>query len=201
MQGQRQGLAQTGQQQQQQQQQQQSQQQQQQQQNAPVLSQFGSGSQTTLRLRLADEYRIDPPIPVSAALSAQPPAPRTGHPTSNGHRPALDMEQQLVEDSRAPTDVVAAYFNAISITSLQPEKVSQFIGMGFPPLHTALGNAWSANAKLSDSDAMDFATNMQDVMNQGFNAAVAAGALSFTNNDVVEAQELCLALPHGVGVF
>ncbi|GFR46410.1 hypothetical protein Agub_g7992, partial [Astrephomene gubernaculifera] len=175
-----------------------------------------SGSVTALRLRVSEDVRLEPPVPVSSSLL---PSSLSAQATPI---PDLSLERQLLEGSRGQGEAAAAgsssnaggggaggsgggeggsmddakrYLASVKSGELPSDPaVRQLAGRGLPPGPAALGVVYGRGGRGGAEKAADFASRCEQLVTMGFPLSLAAGALSRHGNDLGVATEACLAL-------
>jgi len=103
----------------------------------------------------------------------------------------LSMERKLIE--QAGTNDVEDFFMAAEPSSYTDPTIRQFTDMGVSRGQAAVGLAYSQQAKLSQAEAVEFATNLKELMSMGYGMALATGALLRNKNNLAAATEMCLS--------
>eukprot|EP00877_Chromochloris_zofingiensis_P012301 jgi/Chrzof1/7324/Cz02g19130.t1 len=145
-------------------------------------SPWGAETSSTLRIKVADEYRVDPSIDLPPAMEA------------------VTRPQQKVDfeyERKAMQDEAETSYNAFFATSeekyYKDTKMGKFISMGYSPTAVSLGLAYQSSSGGDGSKVVDFCNNYTQLLGMGFSPAMSAGALMKTKNDINAATELCLA--------
>eukprot|EP00798_Chlamydomonas_sp_ICE-L_P014543 gene14543-20583_t len=153
--------------------------------NPPSTSSQPQHEQCThegLRVKIVEEYRIDPPIPISASLM---PAPSN---TQTEASPDFSMERRILEEGT--TSDVEDFFAAREPDNYQDPSIKQYMEMGFSRAQASLGIAYCQQAKLSDAEVVDYANNQSQLQSMGYSISLSTGALVQTSNDLNRAAEL-----------
>ncbi|GAX73498.1 hypothetical protein CEUSTIGMA_g950.t1 [Chlamydomonas eustigma] len=138
---------------------------------------------STMNVRILDEYKLQAPIAVPAAL-----LPSTSE-TSQGLVP-LDtgMERQLIEP--ASTSHVENFLKGSQPGALEDARVKKYMDMGYKRSEASLGLAYVQHANLREAEAVEFITNFRQlVASMGYSPSLAAGALMRNNNKLEAAVE------------
>mmetsp|Transcript_37676 Transcript_37676/g.95228 ORF Transcript_37676/g.95228 Transcript_37676/m.95228 type:complete len:193 (-) Transcript_37676:24-602(-) len=153
-----------------------------------------SSGVSTLRLKLVEDYRVDPPIPMSAALATLSAPSQASTHAANGPQ-SLSFEQELVDNAGQQGNHVEEFFKTADMSDMQDEGIRQFTDMGFSRAQASLGIAFCSALKLNQSEVPDFASNYGQLGGMGYDMPVVVGALVRAKNDAGQATEMCLALP------
>eukprot|EP00882_Tetradesmus_deserticola_P015895 GHRQ01016951.1.p1 GENE.GHRQ01016951.1~~GHRQ01016951.1.p1 ORF type:complete len:195 (+),score=50.41 GHRQ01016951.1:1078-1662(+) len=147
-------------------------------------SPWGTDTNSTLRVKLADDYKLTPPVPTPPALAAS-------------SRPQQDFDydferQVLSHDASTSFDSFLAKPEDMFYEST---RASKFTHAGFSPAVVNLALAYHAAERGDDSQILAFCENFKTLMQEmSFSPALAAGALMKTKNDLAAAANLITEL-------
>lgn len=137
---------------------------------------------SSLRIKIASEFKVEPPVKVPAALEAASRPLQTFD---------FDFENEVLRE--ADEDAVAGFLESSEGARTDP-NASRFIGMGHSPAAVYLALAYQMITRDGKSQAtVSFCENFSKLLGMGLRPAHVAGALLKTKNDVSAAADLCLA--------
>lgn len=147
-------------------------------------SPWGNETNSSLRVKLADEYRLAPPVPMPPALAA------TGRQQQTFD---YEFERQVI------TSDAAASFDAFLSNSEESyytnTKASKFIEAGHSPAAVNLALSYHAANRGDEAQIKAFCDNYKTLTQEmSFDTALAAGALVKAKNDVAAAVNLLAEL-------
>ncbi|KAF8069411.1 hypothetical protein HT031_001526 [Scenedesmus sp. PABB004] len=162
----------------------------------PALSSQGSLEQhspwaadtnSTLRVKIADDYRLAPPVAMPPALAGS---------SGGGRGPEFDYDlerQVMAADASTSFD---AFLAKPEDSFYDNTKAARFVRAGFSPAVVNLALAYhAANRGGGDDQIMAFCENFRTLTQEmSFSAALAAGALVKTKNDLAAAANLITEL-------
>ncbi|GMH42366.1 hypothetical protein BSKO_10285 [Bryopsis sp. KO-2023] len=148
----------------------------------PALSASQSSTFSTLRVKVADEYRIPPPVEIPAALENVP---------ETAVQFDLDFERGVLEEN-SDRDA-GSLLNEVEFVDPWQAKIEKFSQHGFSQNELFMGlTACSGN----DDAVVEFVKNYKKLITMGFVPALVVGALIKHKGDLHQASDACLALEH-----
>jgi len=154
---------------------------------AGVSAPGGQDSVTTIQIRVADSYQVQPGVPMPASMLS-------GSANSAGSMADvldLSLERQLV--AQAGSSDVQAFLDSAEPSSIADPLIATYTAMGFTHDQSALSVAYTKlHPRAKDDEAVDFANNYRELTSMGYSPTMAAGALLMSENRLPEATETCL---------
>jgi len=148
-------------------------------------SPWGSDTNSTLRVKIAEEFRLAPPVQVPPALAAS---------TASQRDFDFDYERKVMQDEASTS--VDTFLKKAEQSYYSDTKAAKFLSMGFKVSTVHLAMAYRSSQGGDDNTIVDFCNNYESLLGMGFAPSLAVGALLKTKNDMNAAPELCLSLNH-----
>ncbi|KAL6769200.1 hypothetical protein ACKKBF_B17870 [Auxenochlorella protothecoides x Auxenochlorella symbiontica] len=157
-----------------------------------------SSSQPTLRVVIAEPFRIAPPVRVSpklqAVLDAQPSTSQPPIRRNPSNRGNFDYEQGVLRQvAEASARSQAPGPASPSTQGPCRTEAAKYEGMGFAPLDVALAAAVAGQEQAHPDLMAQTCRAVADLRSMGFDPVRVAGALSLHKGDVSAATEACLS--------
>ncbi|KAI8467309.1 MAG: hypothetical protein J3K34DRAFT_430993 [Monoraphidium minutum] len=154
---------------------------------APALqsvdaSPWSADSHSVLRVKIADEYRLDPLVTVPPALEA-----------SSRPQRDFDFDYERTVMQQEGSSLVDRFLAKPEESYHAGTKAGKYVAMGYAPAAVHLALAYQAQSRGDDAAAVDFCNNYTQLLGMGFAPELAAGALVRAKNDAAAAADICLA--------
>eukprot|EP00879_Flechtneria_rotunda_P003634 GHRR01003871.1.p1 GENE.GHRR01003871.1~~GHRR01003871.1.p1 ORF type:complete len:195 (+),score=36.16 GHRR01003871.1:971-1555(+) len=143
-------------------------------------SPWSQDTNSTLRVKIADEYKLAPPVQMPPALASST-------------RPSQDFDydyerQVMSQDASTSFD---AFLSRREEAYYENTKASRFINAGFSPATVNLALAYTASVRGDESQVMEFCKNFKTLTeDMSFSTIMAAGVLTKSQNDLAAAANL-----------
>eukprot|EP00878_Enallax_costatus_P005815 GHUV01006102.1.p1 GENE.GHUV01006102.1~~GHUV01006102.1.p1 ORF type:complete len:198 (+),score=57.51 GHUV01006102.1:319-912(+) len=142
-------------------------------------SPWSNETNSTLRVKIADDYKLAPPVPMPPALAA-----------SSQQQQDFDYEFERQVISADASTSFDAFLAKPEETYYHNTKASRFIEAGHPPAAVNLALAYFAANRGDESQIKDFCESFKTLTEMSFSTSLAAGALVKTKTDVAAAVNL-----------
>ncbi|WIA10329.1 hypothetical protein OEZ85_010521 [Tetradesmus obliquus] len=147
-------------------------------------SPWGTETNSTLRVKIADDYKLAPPVPMPPALAA-----------SSRPQQDFDYEYERQVMSADASTSIDSFLAKSEDTFYESTKASKFTHAGFSPAVVNLALAYHAAERGDDSQILAFCENFKTLTQEmAFSPALAAGALVKSKNDLAAAANLITEL-------